>query len=400
MSDDTGSPHWPFDDDAVGILEGTKVLDLSRILAGPYCAQMLADHGASVIKVEGPNGDDTRKWGTLIDDGSSSTYYYGLHRNKLNLELDLSTSEGQQVLGGLIDEADIVIENFKIGTMARWGFDYDTVIAPRRPDLIYCRISGFGADGPRGGEGGYDAVLQAYGGLMSVNGYADRGPLRVGVPIVDISAASLALNGILLAIIERGRSGLGQFIDVALLDAVVTLLVPHSQTWALSGKTPDRTGDAHPAVAPYQVFETAAGDFFIGAGNDRQFGSLMTVLGRPELAEDPRFATNPARSERIPELAGIIAELVANRDLDELASELDHVGVPTSPVKTLAGTFADPQVLHRELFIDDGDYRGVGIPLKFSRSRTRPPKPPAAKGADTARILQALDMEHLTAKKE
>jgi crotonobetainyl-CoA:carnitine CoA-transferase CaiB-like acyl-CoA transferase/enoyl-CoA hydratase/carnithine racemase len=381
---------WPADPDAAGVLGGLKVLDLSRVVAGPYCAQMLADHGASVLKVEGPEGDDTRQWGRLSPDGASSGYYYGLNRNKRNVELDLATPVGQKVLSRLVEEADVLIENFKIGTMERWGLGYDDILARRRPGLVYCRVSGFGADGPMGGLPGYDAVLQAHGGLMSVNGYADRGSLRVGVPIVDIVAANLAFSGILLALRERDQSGVGQFVDITLLDSVVSLLLPHSLLWAMDGIPPRRTGSAHPAVAPYQVFDTPAGEFFLCAGNDRQFRSLMTILGRPELADDPRFITNAQRLARVEELAEIIGSLVAARDLDELERDLNTAGVPASPVKSIPAAMADPQVLHRQLFIDDGNYRGVGVPIKLSRSRPRRPNPPVPKGADNERVFTAL----------
>ncbi len=386
----TTSP-WTFDEHSNGALSGIKVLDLSRVLAGPYCAQMMGDHGASIIKVESPMGDETRQWGTLSPDGSSS-YYYGLNRNKQNIELDLTTRYGQDVLRKLLEEADVVVENFKIGTMARWGFDYDSVLASARPELVYCRISGFGADGVMGGMPGYDAVLQAYGGLMSINGYPDRGPLRVGVPIVDIVAANLAFSGILLALHDRHRTGLGQFVDISLLDSVSSLLVPHSGNWAMTGTDPARTGAAHPSVAPYQTFDTPSGEFFIGTGNDRQFRSLMTVLGRPEIADDTRFSSNPLRVAHVAELSELIAGAVADRDLDELSRQLNSAGVPASPVKTIGEALTDEQTLHRNLFIDDGDYRGVGVPIKLSRSMSQKPVPPARKGAHTAQILNRLGL--------
>jgi crotonobetainyl-CoA:carnitine CoA-transferase CaiB-like acyl-CoA transferase len=392
MSDNPKTSAWPADQDAVGILEGVKVLDLSRIVAGPYCGQMLADHGAAVLKVEGPDGDDTRLWGKASPDGASSGYYYGLNRNKRNVELDLATPLGQQALARLIEEADVLIENFKIGTMARWDLGYDEVLAARHPRLIYVGISGFGSDGPMGGLPGYDAVLQAYGGLMSVNGYSDRGALRVGVPIVDIVAANLAFSAVLLAIHERNKSGLGQFLDITLLDSVISLLLPHSFMWAMDDVPPQRTGSAHPAVAPYQTFETDTGEFFLCAGNNRQFRSLMTILGRPKLVEDPRFATNAARLGHVTELAAIISDLIACRDQEELARELNDAGVPASPVKSVPDALTAAQTLHRDLFIDDGTYRGVGVPIKLSRSRPRRPRPPVPKGADTEQVLRALGL--------
>jgi crotonobetainyl-CoA:carnitine CoA-transferase CaiB-like acyl-CoA transferase len=353
---------------------------------------MLADQGASVIKVESPSGDDTRQWGQPSADGASSGYYYGLNRNKHNVVLDFNTPLGKDALSRLIDEADVLIENFKVGTMETWGFGYDAVLATRRPALIYCRVSGFGASGPMGGLPGYDAVLQAFGGLMSVNGYPDRGSLRVGVPIVDIVAAHLAFSSILLALHERERSGLGQFLDVALLDSVLSILLPHSFMWATDGIAPRRTGSAHPAVAPYQVFDTDRGEFFISASNDRQFRSLMTTLSRPDLSDDPRFTTNIGRVEHKQELADIITELIKERDLDDLTRSLIDAGVPSSVVKSVPEALIDPQVKHRDMFIDDAEYRGVGIPIKMSRSRPRRPKAPRPKGADTDVVLGRMGL--------
>lgn len=381
-----------------GILHGLKVLDLSRVLAGPYCAQMLADHGADVIKVEGPDGDETRGWGPPFHLDGTSSYYYGLNRNKRNVCLNLKAGFGQDVLERLLDEADIVVENFKIGTMAKWGLGYEEVLADRRPDLIYCRISGFGADGPMGGLPGYDAVLQACGGLMSVNGFPDREPLRVGVPIVDIVAANLAFSGILLALRERSESGRGQMVDISLLDSVVSILHPHAAGWSASGQTPKRTGGAHPVVAPYQVFKTkSGGDFFISAANDRQFRSLMTILGEPDLPDDTRFVDNAARIVNVAELADIITELIGVWDIDELAQALISAGVPSSPVNDIGTALSSPQVRHRGLFVDTDSYRGVGVPIKFSRSPSHPPTAPVPHGADTESVLSALKLAADTA---
>ncbi|WP_211238518.1 CaiB/BaiF CoA transferase family protein [Actinomadura rifamycini] len=381
---------WAVPERPAGILHGLRVLDLSRVLAGPYCAQMLSDHGASVIKVEGPAGDETRGWGPPFHPDGTSAYFHGLNRNKRNIGLDLSTGAGRAVLARLIAEADVVVENFKIGTMARWGLGYEETLAARHPGLVYCRISGFGADGPMGGLPGYDAVLQAYGGLMSVNGYPDREPLRVGVPIVDHVAANLAFSGILLALHARRDDGRGQLVDIALLDAVVSVLHPHGASWAADGRAPRRTGGAHPIVAPYQVFRTRSGDFFISAANDRQFRALMTVLGRPEVADDPRFADNVARITRLDELVPLLEDLIGARDGGELARELIAAGVPAGPVNDVGEALRTAQVLHRGLFVDTDDYRGVGVPISFGRSPTRKPTAPVARGTDTEAILSGL----------
>lgn len=371
-------------------LAGLRVLDLSRVLAGPYCAQMLADHGAHVVKVEAPAGDETRSWGPPFLPGDSSSYFQGINRSKQNICLDLSVAAGRDVLRDLISAADVVIENFKFGTMQRWGLDYDAHLAARHPGLVYCRISGFGDDGPLGGLAGYDAALQSYGGLMSVNGEADGDPLRVGVPIVDIVAANLAFSGILLALLERAASQRGQRVEITLLDAVISILHPHSASWIATGSVPPRTGGAHPAVAPYQVFRTPAGALFIGAANDRQFAALVDVLGCPELATDSRFSTNRDRVANLVLLQDELGQLIGQCDVDELAVQLISRGVPASPVHDVAQALQSAQVAHRNMIVGAGAYRGIGVPIKLSRSRSSPPRPPAQKGQHTVEVLAEL----------
>ena len=378
------------DPDNHGVLAGMRVLDLSRVLAGPLAAQMLADQGAQVLKVEAPSGDETRGWGPPFVSENSSAYYTGMNHSKDNISLDLRTEAGRDVLAHLLDAADVVVENFKAGTLARWGFDYDTVLAERNPGLVYTRITGFGVDGPMGGAPGYDAVLQSFGGLMSINGYPDGNPLRVGVPIIDLVAANMAFSGTLLALLERMRSGRGQIVDLALLDAVVSILHPHSANWAASGRIPLRTGDVHPTVVPYQVFHAADGDVFISAANNRQFASLVEVLGMPELATDPRFANNGDRHAHQQDLIDMLSQKVAGFRRDELAAALDAAGVASSPVNTVAQALNEPQVRHRELFLDTEDYRGIGVPLKLGRSPSRPPRPAVDRGADTVDVLGAM----------
>lgn len=374
-----------------GALSGLRVLDLSRVLAGPYTAQTLADHGAEVIKVEAPTGDETRGWGPPFDEGGqSSAYYAGLNHSKENICLDLGTDAGRSVLKHLLDGADVVIENFKAGTMARWGFDYETVLAETHPRLVYCRVTGFGVDGPMGGLPGYDAVLQSFGGLMSVNGYPDNAPLRVGVPIVDIVTSHMAVSGILLALTERDRSGRGQLVDIALLDAVISLLHPHASNWISSGKVPQRTGDYHPTVVPYQVFAARDGDFFVSAANDRQFRSLVTALGVPELADDPRFVSNGVRSQHRDELSALLGERIARWNREDLAAALERAGVAASPVNTVDQALTAPQTVHRGLFLDTVDYRGLGVPIKLSRTSTRTPRRAVPRGSHTEAVLGAM----------
>nr|WP_223205164.1 CoA transferase [Gordonia jinghuaiqii] len=372
-------------------MTGVRVLDLSRVLAGPFCAQTLADHGAEVIKVEAPSGDETRGWGPpFVDDGASSAYYDSLNHSKENVCLDLRTEQGRAILADLIAGADVLIENFKAGTMARWGFDFETVLADRHPHLVYCRITGFGVDGPMGGLPGYDAVLQSFGGLMSINGYPDGSPLRVGVPIVDIVAANMAVSGILLALLARERSGRGQLVDMTLLDSVVSILHPHAANWIAGGGIPQRTGDFHPTVVPYQVFPARDGDFFVSAANDRQFRSLVETLGVAHLADDPRFASNRDRSAHREVLAAALGERIAEYDRVDLAARLESAGVPASSVNTIDEALTSPQVRHRGLFIDTDDYRGVGVPISLSSSSHRTPRPAAARGAHTTEVLEAM----------
>ncbi|MFC4002874.1 CaiB/BaiF CoA transferase family protein [Prauserella oleivorans] len=372
-----------------GALAGIRVVDLSRVLAGPYCTQMLADHGADVIKVEPPGGDESRGWGPPFLRPGTSAYFSGLNRNKRNIALDLSSAEGQDVLARLLADADVLVENFKAGTLAKWGFS-DEYLRRTYPALVHSRITGFGVDGPLGSAPGYDAVLQAYAGLMSINGETDGPALRVGVPIVDMVTGMLSFGGILLALHERQRSGRGQLVDNTLIDTAVSLLHPHTATWFASGKVPPRSGSAHPTIAPYDTFATATGPMFLGIGNDRQFRSLVEVLGRPALADDPRFATNADRVINRADLSAIIAALLADRDRDELGTRLLERGVPSSPVHDVGETLTDPHVLHRKMVVELDGYRGVGIPVKLERTPGTVRTPPREHGADTREVLREL----------
>lgn len=370
-----------------GALAGVRVLDLSRVLAGPYCCQMLGDHGADVVKIEGPDGDDTRAWGPPYAKSGASAYYTGINRNKRNLCLDLSTPSGREVLLDLLADADVLVENFKPGTMERWGLGYEEHLADAYPRLVHCRITGYGVDGPLGGRPGYDAVLQAYGGLMSVNGEPDRLPLRVGVPVVDLVTGLHAFAGILLALHERQASGHGQLVDCTLLDTALSLLHPQASAWLADGRIPGRTGSAHPNIAPYDTFTTSTGLFFVGAANDRQFRSLMEVLGRPEVVDDPRFATNRDRVVNVRELTDLLVTLMASWDRDELGDRLLAAGVPASPVNDVAEALSSPQAAHRGMLVERDGYRGVGVPIKLSATAGRLDRTPPALGADTREVL-------------
>jgi crotonobetainyl-CoA:carnitine CoA-transferase CaiB-like acyl-CoA transferase len=362
--------------DATGTLSGIKVVDLSRVLGGPYCTQILGDHGADVIKVEPPAGDETRTWGPPFVDGTAS-YFIGVNRNKHGIVLDLASEDGQRALLGLLEGADVLVENFKTGTLEKWGLGNET-LRERIPRLIHCRISGFGADGPLGGMPGYDAAIQAMSGLMSVNGNANGGPTRIGVPIVDLVTGLNAAIGILLALQERNRSGLGQFVEASLFDCALSVLHPHLANYFISGKTPERHGNAHPNVAPYDTFETCTSPIFLAIGNNGQFGKLCEHLGCLELAEDSRFSTNADRVQNRDALKAILETHLAGLDGAALADRLLKAGVPCGPVLTVPEAAAHPQTQHREMIVELDGYRGVASPIKLSRNpatyRRTPPR--------------------------
>jgi crotonobetainyl-CoA:carnitine CoA-transferase CaiB-like acyl-CoA transferase len=374
---------------AAGALAGLRVIDLTRVLGGPYCTQMLADHGAEVIKLEPPGGDETRSWGPPWRDGDgSAAYYVGVNRNKQNIALDLSQERGRDVLLRLLEDADILVENFKAGTLERWGLGYDQ-LKERFPRLIHARVSGFGADGPLGGRVGYDAVIQAMAGLMSVNGDVGSEPLRIGIPLVDLATGLNAMIGILLALNERHRSGKGQFVEAALYDCAVALLHPHLANFFLSGVKPQRSGNAHPNVAPYDCFATRTGSIFLGVGNDGQFAKFCRIAGHPEWLEDERFATNAGRGRHREALRGLIAPVLAEQDGSAFADLLLEAGVPCGPVQEIDAVVAHPHTRHREMVVECDGYRGFGTPVKLSRTPASVRSTPQRFGAATRRVLTA-----------
>ncbi|MBS7779811.1 CoA transferase [Acidovorax sp. CCYZU-2555] len=349
-----------------GALQGIRVLDLSRVLGGPLCGQILGDHGADVLKVEPPGGDDTRAWGPPFQDGVAS-YYHGLNRNKRIQFLDLGSAQGQEKVLALMAQADVLIENFKIGTMEKWGIGFAQLQA-RFPRLVWCRVSGFGADGPLGAWPGYDAAIQAMTGLMSVNGERDGGPLRVGLPVVDMVTGMNAVIGVMLALHERQRSGLGQLVDAALYDSGISLLHPHAANWFMDGKTPQRSGNAHPNIAPYDVLQTATIPVFFAVGNDRQFKLLCEHIGCAQLVQDARFATAGQRSVHREALKPLLEQALAAFDGSALATELMEIGVPAAPVQAVDAALEHPHTLHRGLRVQMPGYQGVGSPIKLSRT--------------------------------
>lgn len=372
-----------------GALRDIRVVDLSRVLAGPLCGQMLADHGADVIKVEPPGGDETRGWGPPFVKADHSAYFDGLNRNKRNISVNLATEDGQRLLAKLLADADVVIENFKAGTLDRWGLG-DDVLAERFPQLVHCRITGYGVDGPLGGAPGYDAILQALSGLMSINGEADGPEMRIGIPLVDIVTSLNAMNGILMALHVRQQTGRGQLVDLALLDNAVSVLHPHAAKWFATEVAPARTGVAHPTIAPYETFSCADGPFFIGAGNDRQFRSLVVALDAPGLAEDPRFAANSDRMANSEELRAVLGGIVGGWQRDALAARLRTAGVPAGSVNHIGEALNLPQVRHRDMVVQRDDYQGVGVPIKLSESPGEVRFGPRDRGADTDTVLAEI----------
>jgi formyl-CoA transferase len=363
--------------EAMGTLADIKVIDLTRVLGGPYCTQIFADHGASVIKVEPPQGDEVRDWGPPFHDGDAS-YYIGLNRNKRSIGLDLGVAEGREVLLRLLRDADVLIENLKPGTMERWGLGYEDVLKEHFPGLIHCRISGYGGSGPLGGYPGYDAIIQAMAGWFSVNGAPDSGPTRVGVPMVDMGTGLYAAVAVLMALLERQRSGLGQYIDMTLYDCAVSLMHPHVINYYLSGNTPGLTGNAHPNISPYDRFRTRSVDIFLGAGNNRAFHRLCTVLGKPELAQDERFKNNNDRVINRSELTAELETLLADWDGEAICHELLEAGVPAGPVLDTGQVMHSAHTAHRGMAAELDWYRCTGTPIKFSRTpgsiRSTPPK--------------------------
>lgn len=381
-----------------GPLAGIKVLDLARVLAGPWCSQMLGDLGAEVIKVEQPGqGDDTRRWGPpFLDDGSrDSAYYLCANRNKRSVAIDIAQPEGQALIRQLAAQADIVLENFRVGGLAKYGLDYASLKAVK-PDLIYCSITGFGQTGPEKDKGGYDFLIQGMSGLMSVTGLPDgepgAGPLKVGIPISDLSTGLYATISILAALQHRNRTGEGQHIDLALLDAQVALLANQASGWLNGEMEPRRLGNQHPTIVPYQDFACADGRIMIALGNDRQFRDLCIVLGLAELAEDERFAVSANRSANRAAMFDAIEPAIAGWQSDELLAALEAAKLPCGRINSIPEALEHPQVQARgllhEIAREDGTpVRFIGFPGQFSASPATYRHAPPRSGADTAAVL-------------
>lgn len=348
-------------------LTGTLVVDLSRVLGGPYCSQILGDHGAEIIKIEPPRGDETRDWGPPFHEGDAA-YYLGVNRNKRSMGLDLTREEGQAVLHRLLEKADVLLENFKPGTMEKWGLGYEAVLRERYPRLVHCRISGFGADGPWGGFPGYDAIIQAMAGWFSINGEEGSKPTRLGLAGVDMGTGLYSAIAILMALLERQRSGQGQYLDMTLYDCAVSLMHPHIPNYSLSGKIPGPTGNAHPNISPYDTFHTATVDIFIGAGNNRAWAKLCRELERDDLLADSRFTDNIDRVNNRAALKAEIEASLARLDGEGIASRLAAAGLAAGPIHNTQQVVDHPHTHHRQMSVEKGWYKMAGTPIKFSRT--------------------------------
>lgn len=373
-------------------LKGIKVLDLSRVLAGPYCTMMLGDLGAEVIKVERPHaGDDTRHWGPPFVAGESA-YYLCVNRNKKSLTANMKTPEGVEIIKSLSKLSDILIENFKVGTLDNTGLEYRE-LSQENPGLIYCSITGFGQNGPYKDKPGYDFMIQGMGGLMSFTGEPDGPPMKVGVAIVDITAGLFASSAILAALRHREKSGEGQYIDISLLDSVMAWLANVGSNYLVSGENPVRYGNAHPNIVPYEPFKTKTSYVALAVGNDQQWRAFCKLTGLEELAQDPKFATNAARVENRTELVPIVAARMLSKKTEEWLHLLEEAGIPCGPINTLDRVFSDPQVKARAMIEEvphptAGTVKLVATPMKLSKTPCKTMLHPPLLGEHTDEILQ------------
>ena len=385
-----------------GPLTGLRVLELARILAGPWAGQILADLGADVIKVERKGaGDDTRGWGPpfmpAADGGHlGAAYFHAANRGKRSIEVDFESEDGRRIVRKLAERSDVLIENFKVGGLAKFGLDYKS-LAPLNPRLIYCSVTGFGQDGPYAPRAGYDLLVQGMGGIMSVTGLPDGEPMRIGIPVADISTGIYSAVGILAALVQREKTGKGTLVDTALLDTQSGVLANQALSYFASGKAPGRIGNAHPVVVPYQVFPAADGHVIIACGNDTQFVKLCDALGAPEIGRDPKHKTNSDRvvnrETLIPSLCGVTSKLTRA----DILAKLDAVNVPAGPINNLDDVFADPQVIHRKMQLalpseaaPNGTIPGVRTPIKLGGEAMAHPRPSPRLGEHTAEILREI----------
>ena len=352
-------------------LQGLKVVELARILAGPWIGQTLADLGADVLKVESPDGDDTRTWGPPFierDGDKTAAYFHGANRGKDSIALDFGDADDRAKLLDLIRDADVLIENFKVGGLKKFGLDYDSV-KEVNPRLIYASVTGFGQDGPYAHRAGYDFLIQGMSGIMDLTGDPSGEPQKIGVAFADIFTGLYGVIGIQAALAERERSGLGQHVDLSLLDCMTGVLANQAMNFLASGNCPTRLGNAHPNIVPYQVFPVADGHIIIACGNDRQYASLCSILDVPELAQEARFATNPDRVAHRAELTELLTAACMTWGKWDLLAALEQGGVPGGPINSVAEALSDPQVQHREMQIAPQGVPGLRTPIRFSRSQ-------------------------------
>jgi formyl-CoA transferase/CoA:oxalate CoA-transferase len=369
-------------------LTGITVIDLTRVLSGPYCTMLLADMGARVIKIEQPGkGDDTRAWGPPFVEGESA-YFLSINRNKESVTLNFKHPEGRTVLDRLLEKADVLVENFRPGTLAKLGLDYKS-LAVSHPRLVYCSISGFGHTGPRSSEAGYDAVMQGEGGLMSITGAADGPPFRLGIAITDIVSGMFAAQGISLALFARERTGRGQSVDIGMLDSTAALLTYQAAAFLTTGHVPSRMGNRHPAIVPYETFQASDGEFVLAVGTDDQFRRLCQIANLPE---EDRFATNRQRVTNYNALRPILADRFRTETRDHWIGQLRKAGVPSGSVRNVGELFADPQMAAREMLVDlrhasIGALQVVGTPIKLSDTPGAVRQAPPLLGEHTQAVL-------------
>lgn len=390
----------------MGALSHLRVLDLSRVLAGPWASQILADLGAEVIKIERPEaGDDTRSWGPpwvnpvdWRDDARQSAYFAGANRNKQSVAIDLSHPRGQALVRALAEHCDVVVENFKVGGLKQYGLDYES-LREINPRIVYCSITGFGQTGPYSHRPGYDFLVQGMGGLMSITGRPDgepgEGPLKVGVALTDIMTGLYATIGILAALAHREKSGIGQWVDAALLDVQIACLANQAMNFLASGDQPPRLGNGHPNIVPYQDFGTSDGHIIITVGNEGQFSRLCEVLGEPQWRHDPRFASNSRRIENRHVLVPLIESVVRTRTTQDWLTQLEANGVPCGPINNLNDVFSDPHVMHRGMKVDMASEDGssvcvVASPIRLSGTPVEYRSPPPRLGSSTAAVLKSV----------
>ena len=379
---------------STGPLTGLRVLDLSRVLSGPYCTMVLADLGAEVVKIEKPgSGDDTRAWAPPAL-GDESAYFMSVNRNKRSLTVDLKHPAGKEIIYRLAAWADVVVENFRPGTADGLGVGYES-LSDINPRLVYCAISGFGQTGPYRDRPGYDIMGLAMGGIMSATGYPDLPPVRVGVAVADLGAAMWSLVGILSALQERERTGRGQYVDTSLFEGQISWLTYLAGNYFATGETPGRYGSAHPTIVPYQAFETRDGYVIVAVGNDKLWAKFTEALGRPELTDDPKYSTNRGRATHRDELVPILEEIFRRETAEHWLGLLTARGVPASPVLTVAEVVDDPQTKAREMVVEllhptAGPLKMTGLPLKFSRTPGAVRTPPPTLGEHTDEVLRDL----------